>query len=181
MKIVKNNVFTGENGYLMTNLLKNGVFSDINDTIIHFSGPSCIDEFTKETITRMINDVKSLLMLPHKNFIFASSMGVEISSNIERQQMYNNAKKKCEKLIIGSGKKYAILRIPRVYSKDRKKGLMKQLRENKVPEADFNKMIEYLSIEEFVKQTKKIKLECNIIHYTDLSVESIYTIKNLYT
>jgi len=93
MKIFNSNVITGENGFLMSHLLKNNTFSNINDCIIHFGSPSCINEFTKESTLQMINDVKSLLMLPHKNFIFASSMGVEIDTDNEYQQMYNRAKK----------------------------------------------------------------------------------------
>lgn len=175
-----NKVITGEDGFLMTHLLKKKVFNNFKDCIIHFGSPSSVEEFTLESTQNMINDVKTLLMLPHKKFIFASSMGVEFDSNNKAQQMYNNAKKKCEKLIINSGKQYCILRIPRVYGVGRKKGLLKDLKNNIVPNTDYDKVIEYLDIKEFVAQTSIIKQNNVIIHYKNLSVNTIRGIKKLY-
>jgi len=94
--------------------------------------------------------------------------------------MYNRAKKKCEKLIINSGKNYTILRIPRIYGKSRSKGLIQDLKLNKVPKSDFNKTIEYLDISRFVIQTNNIKVNNSIIHYKYLSKNTIKFIKEMY-
>ena len=69
-----NNYTTGENGFLLSALLPH---LKLEDCIIHFGSPSSIEEFSEESTQNMVNDVKSLLMLPHKNFLFASSLGTE--------------------------------------------------------------------------------------------------------
>jgi len=174
MTYIKNKI-TGSNSFLLSHLNL-----EVSDCIIHFGAPSCLSEFTRESTNQMIEDTKKLLKLPQNNIIFASSMGVEVHSHNPYQQMYNDAKRKCEKLIIDSGKNYCILRIPRVYGPDRKKGLIQALRKNEVPKEDYNKVIEYLDIKDFIKQTQNININYNIIYYNNLRTNTIQEIKKIY-
>lgn len=171
------NKITGINGFLLRNTFEE--FNKFNDCIMHFGGPSCIEEFTLESTNKMVKDVKELLKLEHKNFIFASSMGTEHKSDNKFQQMYNDAKIECEKLIKSSDKNYCILKIPRVYGSDRNKGLMKSIREHKID--DYNKEIEFLDINDFKAQLKDIKINYNIIYFNKTQKKTIQEIKELYT
>ena len=74
-----------------------------------------------------------------------------------------------------------ILRIPRVYSKCRKKGLMKKLRNNEVPEEDMNKVVQYVTLDEFVDQTLSILKESTGTYcYNVLHRNTIQEVKDLY-
>lgn len=129
----------------------------------------------------MVTDMINLLKLPHKNILFASSMGTEISSTNYNQTLYNNAKIKCEELIKSSNKNYIILKIPRVYGLTRTKGLIQTLRLNKPIE--LNKIIEYMDITDFVEETcdNLSKLNTNnIIYYKNISTSTISEIKKRY-
>jgi len=169
------NKVTGSNGFLLSHLNL-----DVHDCIVHFGSPSCLNEFSKASTDQMIEDTKELLKMPHNNIIFASSMGTEIPSDNLYQQMYNNAKCECERLIIESRKKYCILRIPRVYGPSRRKGLIQSLRKNEVLKEDYNKVIEYLDIQDFIEETQNININYNIIHYNNLRTNTIKEIKEIY-
>lgn len=170
------NKITGIKGFLLRNTLKE--FSKFNDCIVHFGSPSCTEEFTEESTKQMVEDTKELLKLPHKNFIFASSMGTEYKSDNKFQQMYNNAKVECEILIKSSDKNYCILKIPRVYGSDRKKGLMKAIRNGTID--DYSKEIEFLDINDFKEQIKDIKVNYNIIYFNKTQKKTIKEIKEIY-
>jgi nucleoside-diphosphate-sugar epimerase len=185
------NLFTGsERGFLGSNLKNeiNGVNIDYGDilkdrnietkidNIFHFAGPSDDFDFANEekTIKTIINGTINLLNLArNKNakFIFASTKGVKNPNNV-----YCYSKLLMEEYIKNNYDNYIILRIPRVYDKKRNKGLMKKLKLNLIPKEDMNKKIEYINLENFIKQTlivvnqKNIvynynNLECNSIHY----------------
>ena len=165
---------TGKNGFLLSHLLPH---LNLTDTIIHFGSPSCVEEFTRKSTNQMITDVENLLKLPHKNILFASSMGAIFIDN-GKQQMYNSAKRGCEQLIQQSDKNYCVLRIPRVYGSDRKKGLMKYIKENKI--RNYDTIISYIDIDDFVSQTlNKINFNCSIIYY-DTEQNTIQEIKERY-
>lgn len=89
-----------------------------------------------------------IAMRHHSKFIFASTLGVETPDNT-----YCYSKLLMEKYIESMYDNYIILRIPRVYSKCRTKGLMKQIRENTISEADMNKSVSYITLNDFIEQT----------------------------
>jgi len=150
----------------------------MTDTIIHFGSPSCKEEFTKQSTDKMIQDVIELLKLPQKRIIFASSVGATFREP-GIQGLYNDAKLQCENLIKNSNKDYTILRIPRVYGKDRKKGLMNYIKNETIQ--DWNEIIEYIDIDDFVSETfQKLKTTPKYIFYESLQQNTIREIKEKY-
>ena len=188
------NLFTGaERGFLGNNIKKNinGITLDygnildkkiINcDRLYHFASPSDDFDFlnNKNTINTIVNGTLNMVDIINENrgkIIFASSIGVESPNNLYRQ-----CKLLMEKYIQDNCNNWVILRIPRIYDKSRKKGLMKKLRLNLVPEKDMNNQIEYLPLNDFIKQTLEVVNQRNIIYnYKNLKCETIANIKKLY-
>lgn len=190
------NIFTGaERGFLASNLKKQIEGTNINygnvllfrqydniDKIFHFAGPS--DDFDFKDSERVVDVIVNgtinmlrLAKLTNANFIFASTEGVKSPNNV-----YCYSKLLMENYIQDNYDKWVILRIPRIYDKSRKKGLMKKLRLNLVPEKDMNNQIEYLPLNNFIKQTLEVVNERNIVYnYKDLHCDTIANIKKLYT
>ena len=192
-------LITGAGGYLGSNLTNhlstnNTVHSysgDVRsykpynnlDIVIHFASPSDDYEFTDthKTVTTIIDGSLNMLKLASINdakFVFASTMGVH---NTNIADTYCACKLAVEKYIMFTYNKYMILRIPRVYSKCRKKGLMRKLREKIVPDADMLKVVEYLPLQEFIDQTltvlnttKTIYEYCNLRQRTLKDIERCY-------
>jgi nucleoside-diphosphate-sugar epimerase len=193
---METNIFTGaERGFLASNLKKHIKGANINygnvllskqydniDKIFHFAGPSDDFDFEdSETVVDVIvNGTINMLQLAKQTnakFIFASTKGVETPNNV-----YCYSKLLMEKYIQNNYDNYIILRIPRVYDKTRKKGLMKKLRLNLVPEKDMNNQIEFLTLNNFIEQTLKVVNSENIVYnYKDLHCDTIANIKKLYT
>ena len=175
------NKITGQTGFLITALLPHLINVNLEDCIIHFGGPSDISEFNEQSTNQMIQEVKELLRQDFKLFIFASSEGVRQRSKNYNQELYNTAKEKCENLIKQSGVNYIILRIPRVYGFERRKGLMKYIREKRIQ--DWDTQIEYYDIDEFVEETINFLLtkKINITkEYPNVQVNTIREIKEIY-
>ena len=192
------NIFTGaERGFLGSNFIKNvkgtnlhygdvlkkNIFLENNyNNIYHFAGPSDDFDFkdSKKTIKTITLGTMNMLEVAKKNkakFIFASTKGVEYPNNV-----YCYSKLLMEKYIQENYDNWIILRIPRVYDKCRKKGLMKKLRLNLIPEADMKQKIEFLTLDKFIEQTLKVDNQRNIVYnYRDLYCETIKNIKKLYT
>ena len=165
------------------NILKKNIFLRKKcNNIYHFAGPSDDFDFknSKKTVETITIGTINMLELARKNkakFIFASTKGVENPNNI-----YCYSKLLMEKYIQDNYDNWVILRIPRVYDKTRKKGLMKKLRLNMVIDDDMSIKIEYLTLNSFIKQTLKVVNQCNVIYnYSDTNVSTIYEIKDLYT
>jgi len=192
------NLFTGaEKGFLGSNIKKNVKGVNLHygnilkkniflrkkcNNIYHFAGPSDDFDFknSKKTVETITIGTINMLELAKKNkakFIFASTKGVENPNNI-----YCYSKLLMEKYIQDNYDNWVILRIPRVYDKTRKKGLMKKLRLNMVIDDDMLIKIEYLTLNSFIEQTLKVVNQCNVIYnYSDTNVSTIYEIKDLYT
>jgi len=192
-----NNLFTGaERGFLGSNIAKNikgvnfkygnilqeNVILENNfNNIYHFAGPSDDFDFknSKKTIETITIGTINMLEIAKKNkakFIFASTKGVEQPNNI-----YCYSKLLMEKYIQENYDNWIILRIPRVYNKTRKKGLMKKLRLNLVPEDHMNNKIEFLTLDSFIEQTLRVDNQRNIVYnYRDLYCKTIKSIKKLY-
>lgn len=188
-------LFTGaERGFLGSNLKKHltEIVSDYGDVmeikpvkckiIYHFAGPSDSFDFKQQekTINTIITGTINMLEIAKMNnakFIFASTKGVESPNNV-----YCYSKLLMEKYIQDNYDNWVILRIPRVYDKTRKKGLMKKIRLNLIPEEDMSKKIEFLTLNNFIKQTLEVVNERNIVYnYKDLHCDTIANIKKLYT
>ena len=64
----------------------------------------------------------------------------------------------------------------------RKKGLMKKIRLDLIPQDHMDRKIEFLTLNEFIQQTLKVDNQRNIIYnYDNLYCETISNIKKLYT
>lgn len=163
-------ITTGHRGYLLTNLLpemniinsrryhKNYTFSN-TDMILHFASPSDSEGFKdeKRLYNANITLTSELIELAKKlncKLVFASTMGVHNPNNL-----YCNLKLQAEELIKNNLKDYLIIRIPRVYSKDRDKGLIKDIKNNIIPEEDYNKIIQFADLRDFKEFFD------NILHY----------------
>ena len=192
------NLFTGsEKGFLGSNIKKRVKGDNINygdvleeniflgkkfNKVYHFAGPSDDFDFknTKKTIETITIGTMNMLEIAKNNkskFIFASTKGVEDPNNI-----YCYSKLLMEKYIQKNYDNWVILRIPRVYDKSRKKGLMKKLRLNLVSEKDMNNKIEFLTLDKFIDQTLTVDKQRNIVYnYKDLYCKTIKNIKKLYT
>ena len=136
------NMFTGaEKGFLASNIKKRikGVNYDYGDVLLykeynhinkifHFAGPSDDFDFnnSKKVVDVIVNGTINMLQLAKQTnakFIFASTKGVETPNNV-----YCYSKLLMEKYIQDNYNNWIILRIPRVYDKTRKKGVMKNER-----------------------------------------------------
>ena len=190
-------IVTGDKGYLASNIIQtlnkhNEIVSyggDVRiykqheniDVIIHFASPSDIYDFTdqKRTVTTIVDGTINMLKVAAENsakLIYASTMGVY--STVMSNDCYSTCKLAMEHYIKGTYNNYIILRIPRVYSKCRKKGLMRQIRDNIIPEKDMDNNIEYITIEDFIEQTLPILDYNNITHeYKITQSKSIREIK----
>lgn len=188
-------LFTGaERGFLGSNIKKHltGIVSDYGDVmeikpakckiIYHFAGPSDDFDFKQQekTINTIITGTINMLEIAKMNnakFIFASTKGVESPNNV-----YCYSKLLMEKYIQDNYDDWIILRIPRVYDKTRKKGLMKKIRLNLIPDHDMTKKIDFLTLNNFIEQTLKVEKEKNIVYnYSNLHCDTIANIKKLYT
>lgn len=187
--MINHNIFTGsERGYLASELKKYisghntdyGDVLEINNTIsnidnmFHFAGPSDVHDFKDSinTVNTIITGTINTLTLAIKfgaKYIFASTQGVTQPDNL-----YCHSKLLVEDLIKSSYNNYIILRIPRVYSKCRKKGLMKQIRDNMIPDMDMNKQIEFITLRDFIDQTLPVLKQTNVTHeYTITNKKTI--------
>lgn len=169
---------TGQDGFLLRNTLKykqdwkiipyrsHMLYSDI-DLVIHFASPSDIYEFEDKPkmASTMVDLTLKMIQQAKKHnckFIFASSMGAEIMDN-----EYSIYKKAMENYIIAMLDEYLILRIPRVYGRDRTKGLMRHIHDGKIPVTDWDKRISYIDIESFKVWFNQMLNESGIQFYTE--------------
>jgi len=186
-----NILVTGHSGYLASALTKEldcniieyagdvRVYKQYSNIsyVVHFASPSDKYEFVDEyrTITTIMNGTMNMLRVARDNnckFIYASTLGVKyINSTAD---IYTVSKLAMENLIKVSYNDYVILRIPRVCSKCRNKGSMKQLKDQTVPEQDMDKTVEFITLDDFVNQTKPaIELTQTIYEYDITNTNTI--------
>jgi len=168
---MKRILITGENGYLGKHLLEyckrylsdslykriltySEYLSNPNIfnicRIIHLGGVSCKTDFenVKKTSNSMIDFTLEIVELAKKHkslLIFASSMAAE-----KQLDIYGTYKRMLEFYISSNLEKYRILRIPRIYSEDREKGLIQNLKDDIVPKEDYKKKIQFLDLKNFI-------------------------------
>jgi nucleoside-diphosphate-sugar epimerase len=174
---IKNVKITGENGFLMKHLLPHLTFPFKENTLIHFAFPSDSEDF--KNIENMRNILKYSIKLfdeAMKNgdrIIFASSEAV-----LEDESWYACNKKVLEYYIKDYENKL-ILRIPRVYGKNRNKGLIKKLKNNTYV-GDKNKIIEFMDINDWINETLNI-IGYNITYrYKNKQRKTVKEIKERY-
>ena len=135
--------------------------------ILFLSGPSDVDGFKDkvQTATSMVNDyifnidyIKNVCRTYNRDLpeiIFGSSI---VASEINKQEeyiQYGVYKAMMENYIKAHFENYRIIRIPRVYGKNRKMGLMKFLRERPL-ESFHDKKINFIDIDNFIPMLIKV-------------------------
>ena len=147
--------------------------------VIHFASPSDDIEFKdkNKTVTTIVDGTINLLNLASKlnaKFVFASTLGVTVH---DPDNIYTTTKLAMEHYIVNTYNNYVILRIPRVYDKTRKKGLMRKIRNNLISDSDMNKTVDYITLDCFVEQTKHALSLCNSIYNYNITYNK--TIKDI--
>lgn len=156
-----------------------------HDIILHFASPSDRVEFSDYTklTTTIIDGTRNMVDVANifkTKIIFASSIGTEIppeETGDLGQVMYGDCKRAMEHYIKNNCSQYIILRIPRVYSKCRKKGLIRQIREDHIPDNDMDNIVEYITLEDFIEQTLPVFEYTNITH--EYEITNKRTIKDI--
>jgi dTDP-4-dehydrorhamnose reductase len=151
--------------------------------IIHCAGVSDIKDFkdTKKITEVMVHLTQQLVDIAEQydiELVFCSSEAADKDLDI-----YGTYKRAMEFYIKTYLKKYKILRIPRIYDKSRQKGLLRQLKNNEVPEKDFDKEVEFIDLNDFIPQMYHIsfkKTASRIYYFKKLQTKSIREIKNIY-
>lgn len=196
---MKNILITGYKGFLGGNLIeymiskgsyqfyyynhdvRELVIPDFDiDTIFHFASPSDSFEFkdkekTASTIIEGTINMVKIAKIKNAKLVFASS-----EASLNPNNNYGIFKLAMEKFIESNLSNYQILVIPRVYGKDRNKGLMKKLRQNLFT-GDKNQEIEYLDIHAFLEETYKMLLtDKKYILYNNKLKDTINKIEEKY-
>jgi len=187
---------TGEKGYLGKAFLNYKIndFITLEDyflnpcpekltKIIHIAGVSDKKDFKniKKTTESMIVLTQQLVNLAKQNnieFIFFSS-----EAAISDLDIYGTYKRSMEFYIKAFLKKYKILRIPRIYSSCREKGLIKLLKNKEIPKKDYNNTVEFLDLDEFVPQVYHYIFEeksSRIYYFKRLETKTIKEIEERY-
>lgn len=154
---------------------------DIN-VVIHLASPTDFEDLKdgNKVVTTIIDGTLNMLDLANKTkskFIFASTMGIY---DKDTTYAYGNCKLSMENYITFTNDNYVILRIPRVYHKSKIKGLMKRLRRGMISPDDYNNTIDFIDIDEFLKQTTSCIDDDNIIYeYVNIHTDTIKNISNM--
>ena len=127
------------------------------DKIIFLSSPSDYEDFgnIEETANSMMNNyIFNLLVIkehnPNIHIIYASSEAVEDKLIMTEQSSYAIFKIAIERYIAATMNNWSIVRIPRVYGKERNKGLMKKIKRG--DELTSNKLISFKDIDKFIEE-----------------------------
>lgn len=165
------------------------IFPDGRSIFIQNASPSDMEDFKniKETNISMIDQpLKNIKMIMNQSekkqiyFIFMSSIGATIQDSNKFQNNYNLNKKCLEEYLmdkdIKDRLKSCIFRVPRVYSPKRNKGLIKKIKDNKIPDSDLNNKVEFMELNNFLKE-----VELNIISIItdpDRNLHHVFEFKN---
>ena len=158
------------------------MFSDI-DTILHFASPSDDFEFKdkQKTASTIIEGTFNLLKVAKYNnakLIFASTMGVYKPA---MGDVYCTCKLAMENYIKSLYNNYVILRVPRVYSKCRRKGLMRKIRDNLIPDGEMDNTVKFITLKDFIEETMPVLDQVNITYeYKNVQESTIIEIKKMY-
>ena len=182
---------TGSTGFLLRNVLHNYNWELIKyepdheydniDLVLHFGSPSDSFDFQFKSImaVSMIDTTIGMAKQAQRNnckMIFASSMAA-----VYLEDEYGIYKRAMEQYIHALVDNHVIMRIPRVYDSDRKKGLMKKIANGHIRRDEWDKKIEYITIADFSKWFDDILIECGIQYYNgQLRSNTIKEIKEIF-
>ena len=151
--------------------------------ILFLSSPSDNNDFKNRyntSISMMDDYIKNVNMLRNTNIfcIFGSSLAVEDTNKYSND--YTIFKIAIERYIASQLEFWGILRIPRVYGKNREKGLMQTLKYNYI---DDGSTIEFIDIEDFTPNLLFVIENINnhnIINFETNKKMNLREIKNYY-
>lgn len=160
------------------------------NVFINFSSPSDIDDFKNvpAMIQSMLDETYNNIKVCNQKkvkFIFCSSL----ATREKELNTYGAFKLAIEKFLESKilDIEYLILRIPRIYSADRPKGLIKLLREGRVPEEDMNNMVDFETVDSFtvelvktVDKFLKDELKNEVVTFHAMTRGSIKDIKDIF-
>lgn len=113
--------------------------------IFHFGSPNNMNGAI-ENIIQGTNNIVALANQQKAKLVYASTKGIRE----EHLNKYEQAKKTATMIVKHSCQSFVILIIPRVYSRDRSDGLIGAIKNGSVLD---NKVLTYLTLKEFLKQT----------------------------
>ncbi len=195
---MKDKIFvTGARGFLLSHLipflnaeifytfkrLEDITEDDMNHccTLMHFASPSDSVEFSdhNKTMNTMISgsiNVFDIAIKRDMKIIFASSEAI-YDLKTDNANIYALNKLTMEQYITKHPS--LILRIPRVYGKDRKKGLMRKLQEGTFI-GDKSQIIEYQDIDDWVSETISIINKVGVYEYENKISNTVAEIEAKY-
>jgi len=133
------------------------------DVVLHFASPIDNTDVSR-TASSIITGTMNMLNICKQydaKFVFASTMGVY---GHETDDVYCSCKLAMENYITSLYNNYIILRIPRVYSECRNKGLIKLIKDDNINQQDMHKIIDFITLRDFVDQTLPVLEQKNYIH-----------------
>ncbi len=148
--------------------------------VYHLASPTTEEDFKKSDKHSLYSDIVkgTTLMIEFCNLMDAELVYFSTEGIIEPKNLYSKFKKITTELIPLISNYYKILIIPRVYSHDRKKGLIAKLKSKyEFNEDELNKKIEYISLESFLYQFNDFIRRGNAIFY--FRNKQIHTIREL--
>lgn len=189
MKNGLNVLVTGQHGFLLQNIIPNynwniipyksgQIYNDI-DLIIHFASPTDKYDFLDkkkmaETMINLTINIVNEAKTQNKKLIFASSCAAEFLDD-----EYGIYKRSMEQYISAILNDYLILRIPRIYGKDKNKGLMKRIKLNDID--DWNKQVSYVDIHDFIEWFNSMLNKSGIQSFNgNIKINTIKEIKEIY-
>ena len=187
-----NVLVSGDSGFLLRNTLpdyaewniisyEHGKSYNNIDMVVHFASPS--DRYDFKDKTRMARSMVELTLdlvyeakYNSSKFIFASSMGAKFL-----EDEYSIYKRAMEQYISHVLSDYLILRIPRVYDKNRNKGLMYRIRNDEIEQSDWDNKIQYITLDDFRVWFKNSLTKSGIQYYDEpYRVNTIKELKELF-
>lgn len=182
---------TGSTGFLLRNVIpkydwelvqyEHGNDYDNISLVLHFGSPSDSFDFQFKSImaVSMIDITIGMAKQAQRNnckMVFASSMAA-----VYLEDEYGIYKRAMEQYIHALVDNHVIMRIPRVYGSDRKKGLMKKIANGHIRRDEWDRQIEYIDITDFSKWFDDILIESGIQYYNgQLRSNTIKEIKELF-
>lgn len=148
--------------------------------IMHFGSAAGNEGDDNDNI---IPSIDNAIMFANAN----KSILVEASTEaiLKDETPYAKIKKMSHVKVMNQCDRYVSLILPRVYSKDRNKGLIKKIKNNLVPEDDMMKRVCYITIKSFIYQLKQIlvmNMNPKSIHrFNNIQCKNIEQIKKIYT
>lgn len=178
----------GEKGFLLSNILKNDILKnttpfqdfkgDFNTVSELWFFGTPIDTSNLERLFDYSTFFECLKVCQtfKIKMVYASSYAV-----LYDDDLYSKVKSEHEEYIKVNLRNYLILRIPRVYDRSRNAGLLKLLKNNKVPETDMHKEVEYITLPMFLNFIETSKDSKGIVNYPftkdSICIDTIENIK----